>query len=300
MRQILLDAEQLQSLSSTLRAELRPEDTLHPWEYAWVGDTGQMVVNTGKQLRLVSVSRQIGRKVTSKNPEQAAFMDMLESTDGPPVVACTALAGAGKTLIALAHALAGLESGRYDKVIITRPMTQAGGSSMAALPGTMQQKFLPYLQGFLNNAEFLLGEKKKGPSGPGRGKPPVISDVSPQEELLFKLQMMGVEVLPLAFARGASLNACLIVDEAQQLPWEDIFTWGTRVSERGRLILLGDLQQRDNKIALERSGLNWVMNQCKMAQNSALIGTCELVQCERGPVARLFHEMNEEHNRADR
>lgn len=295
MRKVFLDAEQLQGLEKTGRCPLRPEDSLHPWEYALVGETGKMVVNNGSVLRDVPVSRSLSRKVTAKNLEQAAFMDMLDSSDGPPIVACTALAGAGKTLIALAHALEGLESRRYEKVIITRPMTQAGGASMAALPGTMQQKFLPYLQGFLDNAQFLLGDNRRAAPN-ARNKPPVISDISPQEEMLFKLQMCGVEVLPLAFARGASLNACVIVDESQQLPWEDVFTWGTRVSGAGRLILLGDLQQRDNKIALERSGLNWIMNSCKTAQSSPLIGTCELRTCERGPVARLFHEMNEEHN----
>jgi PhoH-like ATPase len=203
--------------------------------------------------------------VSPRNKEQIMALDILLD-DAVKVVALSGLAGSGKSILTLAAAMQLVDAKRYNKIVITRPMTQVGKNSLGYLPGTADEKFMPYLQGIFSNVEFLLKGKK-------------------MEDFI---KFYNVEFLPLQLLRGASFhNSFIICDETQTLNYHETITLGTRVAEGSKLVMLGDLDQRDEKIAKNKTGLFKFVNS-KISKESHLVATLELIKSERSDVSELF------------
>lgn len=203
--------------------------------------------------------------IKPRNREQSFALDAL-TDDDISVVALTGCAGSGKTILTMAMAVDKRLQKKYDKVIITRPMSQVGKYDLGALPGGIQDKFGPYLQNYDTNLTQLI---------PG----------TTTEDIATK---MNIEIVPLQFFRGASFNKCLVIcDEVQILGAMEILTIGTRIGEGSKLILLGDMDQRDEPIAKEKTGLYQFINHPKV-KASPIVACIELQQCVRSETARLF------------
>ena len=160
------------------------------------------------------------KSVYPKNRTQAALIDSIYTNDitfglGP--------AGTGKTYIAVALALKLLLSHKVRKLILTRPVVEAG-ESLGFLPGDLVQKINPYLRPLFDIMEALL------PAG-----------------LLRSLEESNsIEVAPLAYMRGRTLhNAAVILDEAQNTTKEQMKMFLTRMGEGSKLIITGDPSQSD-------------------------------------------------------
>jgi phosphate starvation-inducible PhoH-like protein len=141
-------------------------------------------------------------------------------------------AGTGKTFLAVAFAMAELESGRFSKIVLSRPVVEAG-EKLGFLPGDLYEKVHPYLRP-LYDAFFTI-------IGPERFR------IMKEDEVL--------EIVPLAYMRGRTLdNAIIILDEAQNTTPEQMKMFLTRMGNNSRMIINGDLTQIDleNK---KRSGL---------------------------------------------
>jgi PhoH-like ATPase len=203
--------------------------------------------------------------VKPRNKEQIFALDLLrdKSID---VVTLVGKAGSGKTLLAIAAGLHQvMEDGTYRRLVISRPI-QPLGKDIGFLPGTMEEKMLPWIAPIQDNLQFLLGNDKAA------------------------LEMyMGdgtIEVEALTYIRGRSIsNAYIIIDEAQNLTAHELKTIITRVGENTKIVLTGDIEQIDNVYIDETSnGLTHAVEKFKSYEIS---GHIALVKGERSQVATI-------------
>jgi PhoH-like ATPase len=207
-----------------------------------------------------------------RNKEQRMAMDALLDDD-IKVVSLTGRAGTGKTLLTLAAALDAVEKEKYKRIILTRPMSWVGKHGLGALPGDVDEKFRPYLQNYLCNLEFMLG-----------GNPNAVTDL---------VQQYRIEFIPIQLIRGASWHgAFIIADEVQTLDSHEMVTLGTRVAEHSKLVIMGDLGQRDEKIEKEKTGIYRFVNSAA-AKKSPFVASLELIKSERSSVSQLFADVFE-------
>lgn len=172
-------------------------------------------------LRTWSVELPVsGRRIFPKSYRQAAFIKGMYEND---LSFCIGPAGTGKTYLAVAYALRQILSRSKRKLILTRPVVEAG-ESLGFLPGDLAQKISPYLKPLYDAMENLI---------PG--------------DVLQKLEEnRTIEIAPLAYMRGRSLRDCVIIlDEAQNTTREQMKMFLTRLGENTEAIVTGDVTQID-------------------------------------------------------
>ncbi len=159
-------------------------------------------------------------KVFPKNHSQADYIKGMFNFD---VVFGVGPAGTGKTYLAIAHALKEILERKKKKLILTRPVVEAG-ESLGFLPGDLTQKISPYLRPLYDAMDYLLP----------------YSAINKLEENRI------IEVAPLAYMRGRSLkNSYIILDEAQNTTKEQMKMFLTRLGEGSKAIITGDITQID-------------------------------------------------------
>lgn len=209
--------------------------------------------------------------VKPRNKEQIFAFEMLMD-DNIQAISITGRAGTGKTLIAMATALSKIEERVYDRIILSRPMSQVGKKEIGFLPGSALEKFKPFNQGYMCNFEYLLGSKD--------------TDAA--------MEQLPVEFVPIQLIRGASWpNSIILIDEAQNLGHLETLTVGTRVGEGSKIIFLGDLNQRDERLSRESTGIFKLTNSPIFKEN-LITASIELQKCERGPVPTIFSDIFED------
>jgi PhoH-like ATPase len=216
--------------------------------------------------------------IVPKNPEQIMLADALMNEDIPLVTAIGA-AGSGKTLLAIASAIQQvmLKPKRYNKVIITRPIMPIG-RDIGYLPGDVNDKMAEWIRPFMNNIEVIKNvNEKKGRTKSAEENIAVFLDPSSCEE---------IEVLPLTYIRGSSIsNTFIIVDEAQNATPSEMKTIITRVGEGSKLVLLGDIDQIDNRyLSRECNGITMAI---KKFWGHDLYSHVTLKTVERSKLAEL-------------
>lgn len=210
--------------------------------------------------------------IVPKNKEQQMALDVLLDDD-VKVVVLTGRAGTGKTLLTLSTAVDKIQQKQYDRIILTRPMSWVGKHSLGALPGDVNEKFGPYLENYMCNLQYMLGGSK-----------------TKAQDLI---QQCKMEFLPLQLIRGASWhNAIVIADEVQTLDYHEMVTLGTRVGEGSKIVIMGDLAQRDEKIAKDKTGIHKFVND-ERSKMSNFVASIELLKSERSKVAELFADVFE-------
>ena len=187
-------------------------------------------VSTLKDLlgdRVVTSDKKAG--VTAKTVGQKRYLDAIRGHD---VTFGVGPAGTGKTYLAVAMALAALREGKVSRIILTRPAVEAG-EALGFLPGDLYEKILPYLRP-LHDA---------------------LHDMLPADELQRHTERSVIEIAPLAYMRGRTLNnAFVILDEAQNATTEQMFMFLTRLGIGSKAVVTGDETQVDLP-ANRRSGL---------------------------------------------
>lgn len=160
------------------------------------------------------------RRVYPRTQGQAEYINLLQTKD---MVFCTGSAGSGKTYLAVAEALRLILNHKKNKLIITRPVVEAG-ESLGYLPGALEDKIDPYLRPFRDAMEYIL----------------------PVETVKRLFEAGIIEVAPLAYMRGRTLNnAVVILDEAQNATREQIKMFLTRMGENSKIFVTGDPSQID-------------------------------------------------------
>lgn len=160
------------------------------------------------------------RSVFPKSPAQRRYLEVLATSQ---ITFAVGPAGTGKTFLAVAHSLSQIIAGRKQKLILSRPVVEAG-ESLGFLPGDLSQKLNPYLHPLYDAMEYMI---------------------SPRMIKRFEDSNM-IEIAPLAYMRGRSLHhACLILDEAQNTTVEQMRMFLTRLGEDSTAVVTGDVTQTD-------------------------------------------------------
>jgi len=201
------------------------------------GDLGSMlrvVVNdpnvTLRGLAEAGRQRSFGRRtVQPKSPNQRRYLEAIEQHD---MVFAVGPAGTGKTYLAVAMAISALLNKQVNRIILARPAVEAG-ERLGFLPGTLQEKIDPYLRP-LYDALF---------------------DMLEPERVERYLEKNVIEIAPIAFMRGRTLNdSFVILDEAQNTTSEQMKMFVTRLGFSSKAVITGDVTQIDLPNA-RRSGL---------------------------------------------
>ncbi len=170
--------------------------------------------------RTVLLHGREGKVIYAKTKNQLILVNAIENND---VIFAIGPAGTGKTYTAVALAVRALKNRVVKKIILTRPAVEAG-ESLGFLPGDLKEKIDPYLRPLYD----------------------ALDDMIPAEKLAMYIENRTIEIAPLAFMRGRTLdNAFIILDEAQNTTNLQMKMFLTRLGPTAKCIITGDLSQID-------------------------------------------------------
>jgi len=249
------------------------EEEWHPNQYVlMVSNANEKKTCLGRfhshfqPLKKITHSKIPDWKISSRNKEQAFAIDLLMDPS-VKVVSLVGRAGSGKTLCAIAAGLQqtiGLRENSYDRMIVSRPV-QPLGKDIGFLPGTMEEKMLPWLMPIQDNLKYLMGDKSS---------------------LELYMQKGKIEIEALTYIRGRSISdAFVIIDEAQNLTRHEIKTIITRIGENTKIILTGDIEQIDNIYVNETS--NGLAHAVENFKDYKIAGHITFRKGERSELATL-------------
>ncbi|CEJ48013.1 PhoH family protein [Umezakia ovalisporum] len=217
--------------------------------------TARQALDSHRQDELQELQRDVlaktrrGEEIRAKTFRQKQYINDIRKHD---LTFCIGPAGTGKTYLAVVVAVQALLSNQVEKLILTRPAVEAG-EKLGFLPGDLQQKINPYLRP-LYDAIYEFIDQEKVPSLMERGV---------------------IEVAPLAYMRGRTLNhAFVIVDEAQNTTPAQMKMVLTRLGFRSRMVITGDTTQTDLPVN-QKSGLAVAL---QILKNVEGISFCEFTQ----------------------
>jgi phosphate starvation-inducible PhoH-like protein len=164
--------------------------------------------------------RKYVKNIRAMSPLQQRLIDAIDERS---VVVALGPAGTGKTYLAIAKAVEALEQKRTSRIVLSRPAVEAG-ESLGFLPGDLQDKLAPYLRPLYDALTERLGTKR----------------------LKAMLVEGTIEIAPVAYMRGRTLNDCFVViDEAQNCTYGQLKMLLTRLGWRSTMVLTGDPDQTD-------------------------------------------------------
>ena len=174
-----------------------------------------------KRQALSQIKRIDWKSLEFRTPNQKTFYHTISRND---VTFAVGPAGCGKTFLATHYALKNLAKGKYDKMVITKPLVEVDGERMGYLPGDIDEKTMPYMMSLYYNMEQIIGKQRL--------------------EVLKKAG--AIQVIPLAYMRGLTLTDSIVVlDEAQNATPAQLKTFLTRIGQGSKYIVCGDLMQSD-------------------------------------------------------
>lgn len=198
---------------------------LHVLKYNSINDEDVVDIIKGKKTKddaakNVIVYNIAGKPIKSRSENQQKLVDAYETHD---MIFATGPAGSGKTYLSIALAVKALKEKTAKKIILSRPAVEAG-EKLGFLPGDMKEKIDPYLQPLYDALE----------------------DMIPAIKLQDMMEKQIIQIAPLAFMRGRTLNdAVVILDEAQNTTSAQIRMFLTRMGWNTKMIITGDLTQVD-------------------------------------------------------
>ncbi|MFW6059906.1 MAG: PhoH family protein [Phycisphaeraceae bacterium] len=186
-----------------------------------------------------------GKRIKPLTDGQTAYLDTLLNHD---LTLCTGPAGTGKTYVAVAAAVAMLKRGDVRKLVLVRPAVEAG-EKLGFLPGSMQEKVNPYLRPLLD----------------------ALHDMMDFDQIQRYMACDLIEIVPLAFMRGRTLNdALIILDEAQNTTKGQMLMFLTRLGHNSKMIVTGDTSQIDLEDPRE-SGLVDAIHRLRRTRGVAMV-----------------------------
>ena len=208
--------------------------------------------------------------VTPKTTGQRKYVQAIRGHD---VTFGIGPAGTGKTYLAMAMAVSALREEKVSRIILTRPAVEAG-EALGFLPGDLYEKIAPYLRP-LHDA---------------------LHDMMPAEDIQKNMEKSVIEIAPLAYMRGRTLNnAFIILDEAQNSTAEQMFMFLTRLGHGSKAVITGDPTQID----LPQQKQSGLMESLKALRHTVGISIVEFTRKDvvRHPLVQRIIEAYEEHRR---
>ena len=217
---ILGDEEQMAKLEEdieNMRKHISTYNVISEKDILDIVNGKQTKIGAEKEVLVYSVS---GKPIKSRSNNQQMLVDAFNKND---MVFAVGPAGTGKTYLSIALAVKSLKAKEVKKIILSRPAVEAG-EKLGFLPGDMKEKIDPYLQPLYDSLE----------------------DMIPAVKLQDMVDKHIIQIAPLAFMRGRTLNdAIIILDEAQNTSTAQIRLFLTRLGMNSKMIITGDLTQID-------------------------------------------------------
>ncbi|AFY81344.1 PhoH family protein [Oscillatoria acuminata] len=238
--------------------------------------TARHALDTQRQDELSEMRQDIlaknrrGEEIRAKTFRQRSYIKAIRSHD---LTFCIGPAGTGKTFLATILAAQSLLANDYERLILTRPAVEAG-EKLGFLPGDLQQKINPYLRPLYD----------------------ALYEVIEPEKIANLMERGIIEVAPLAYMRGRTLNrSFVILDEAQNTTPAQMKMVLTRLGFKSRMVVTGDITQTDLPMH-QQSGLNVAKN---ILQNVEGIAFCNLSQADvvRNPLVQRIVAAYESHDK---
>ncbi len=177
-----------------------------------------LVENKSSQLDLFIQTKK--RKIVARSENQKKYFELLNSKN---IVFAVGPAGTGKTFLAVAKAVAALQKGIVKKIILSRPAVEAG-EKLGFLPGDLKEKVDPFLRPIYD----------------------ALYEMMPSEQVEKKINNGIIEIAPIAFMRGRTLEDCFIIlDEAQNTTKIQMKMFLTRLGKNSQMVVVGDTTQID-------------------------------------------------------
>ena len=184
-------------------------------------------INSESQMNLFFQTKK--RKIIPRSENQKKYFELLNNKD---IVFADGPAGTGKTFIAVAKAAASLQDGKVKKIILSRPAVEAG-EKLGFLPGDLKEKVDPFLRPIYDALYEML----------------------PYDQVEKKISNNVIEIAPIAFMRGRTLEDCFIIlDEAQNTTRTQMKMFLTRLGRNSQMVIVGDSTQID-LVSKDDSGL---------------------------------------------
>jgi len=207
----------------------RDENLRKPALERLIGEAKDAPIGTPELMRDVVATTVRGKRITPQSPNQRSYVEAIRSHD---LVFATGPAGTGKSYLAVALGVAALRDRKVARLILTRPAVEAG-ERLGFLPGDLTEKIDPYLRPLYD----------------------ALYELMPPERFARAMERGEIEVAPLAFMRGRSLNeAFIILDEAQNATPAQMKMFLTRLGYGAQAVVNGDVTQVDLEKD-QRSGL---------------------------------------------
>lgn len=218
----------------------------------------------GKEKKSSSSSK----RVVAVSALNAGQKDALRTISQKQVTIIHGVPGTGKTHLAVGWALQELVNGRFKKIILTRPVVEAG-ESLGFLPGDAEQKLAPYM--------FPMNEI-------------ILQYLSP-EDLKNRIENKTIIVLPIAYMRGVTFkDSCVIADECQNMTKKQIHLLLTRLGSNSKIIMTGDVEQSD--LGLRREKYNGLRDAIVRLSHIDAVGMVNLGHewCVREKIVTVIDE----------
>ena len=245
----------------------------HIVKYNTIAEEDILDIINGRQLKAEAVKGVLvysisGKPIKSRSKNQQELIDAFNSND---MVFAVGPAGTGKTYLSIALAVKALKEKTVKRIILSRPAVEAG-EKLGFLPGDMKEKIDPYLQPLYDALE----------------------DMIPAVKLQDMMEKHVIQIAPLAFMRGRTLNdAIVILDEAQNTTPAQMKMFLTRIGFGSKAVITGDATQKDLSPGTT-SGLDVALKVLKKVDE---IGICELTSQDvvRHPVVQKIVKAYEDY-----
>lgn len=216
------DSAKVQLLFSDLFRRLQKygEITEQYLQYA-IGFIKESGTGPASELEINSALSSIAK--TEIHPKTVGQREYIEAIENHDIVFGIGPAGTGKTYLAVAEAVAGLKAKLYSRIILVRPAVEAG-ESLGFLPGDIRAKVDPYLRPVYD----------------------ALHDMLPADKIKKLMELGVIEIVPLAFMRGRTLNSSFVIlDESQNTTVAQMKMFLTRIGEESKAVVTGDITQID-------------------------------------------------------
>ena len=210
--------------------------------------------NESENIKKFAVAKTTKYDITGKSKNQNDYLEILQKKQ---IIFAIGPAGTGKTFLAVAAAVSQLLDGQFDRIILSRPAVEAG-EKLGFLPGDLKEKVDPYLRPLYDS----------------------LNDLMPGDTVLRKMQSSEIEIAPLAFMRGRTLNnSFVILDEAQNATHTQIKMFLTRCGKNSRMVVTGDPSQTD----LSKKSDSGLLKSIKILES---IKDIEIINFDRNDIVR--------------
>jgi phosphate starvation-inducible PhoH-like protein len=207
--------------------------------------------------------------IKCKTENQKKLVNSIKQNE---ITICSGLPGSGKTFLSCAEALKLVKGkSRFKRIVLVKSITPLKNEDIGHLPGDLKEKMAPIMESFTDNIRKVIGRSR-----------------------MEKLIELGViEIVPIAFARGRSIdNSIILIDEAQNISMDNIRTLMTRIGNDSKMVIMGDVRQKDIRNKKD-SSLEIVLNKFKNVEG---FGTVELRNPEdvvRNPIIKVIEDIFE-------